>query len=84
MSIDGSIGELRQEVEYLRKQAADFCDMYEREDKKAADEIERLTETLKSAREYFDQRADADQPSGAATIANEEMLLLMEIDEVLR
>lgn len=48
----------------------------------AAEEIERLRDCLKEVREYFNQRADADQPSGSNPIPNEEMALLMQIDEL--
>jgi len=47
-------------------------------------EDRRLRDCLEELREYFDQRADADQPSGSSPIPNEEMTLLMQIDEVLK
>lgn len=56
--------------------------MIEKWNKRPAEE--KLIVVLQNVREYFDQRADADQPSGSHAIANEEMGLLMEIDEVLK
>lgn len=44
---------------------------------------ERLREVLRECEEYFDQRADADQPSGLSPIPNEEMTLLMEVRAAL-
>ena len=46
-------------------------------------EIAKLREVLLDCREYFDGRADADQPSGEQPTPNEEMTLLVGIDEVL-
>jgi len=42
-----------------------------------------LLKVLARVREYFDERADCDQPSGAAPNPNEEMTLLVAIDAVL-
>jgi hypothetical protein len=46
-------------------------------------ENDQMRAALLECREYFDERADADQPSGSQPIPNEEMRLLMEIDGVL-
>jgi len=43
-----------------------------------------LLACLEECREYFDGRADADQPSGAVSpIANEEMVLLMKVEAAI-
>lgn len=44
---------------------------------------ERLRKALRKCEEYFDQRADADQPSGLSPIPNEEMTLLAEVRAAL-
>lgn len=44
---------------------------------------ERLIETLSECRDYFDDRADADQPSGECARPNEEMKLLIAVKEAL-
>lgn len=44
---------------------------------------EHLIETLAECRDYFDDRADADQPSGEFPRPNEEMKLLMAVKEAL-
>jgi len=46
-------------------------------------ERDELLKVLARVREYFDERADCDQPSGSAPIPNEEMTLLVAIDAVL-
>ena len=42
-----------------------------------------LLEALRECREYFDQRADADQPSGLQPIPNEEATILVGIDAAI-
>lgn len=42
-----------------------------------------LRDLLVECREYLDQRADADQPSGETPSPNEEMKLLIAIDNAL-
>ena len=42
-----------------------------------------LREALRECEEYFDQRADADQPSGLSPIPNEEMTLLVTVRAAL-
>lgn len=38
---------------------------------------------LHQVREYFDSRADCDQPSGCQPQPNEEMAILVELDEII-
>lgn len=44
---------------------------------------EHLIETLLECQEYFDQRADADQPSGECARPNEEMKMLVAVRQAL-
>ena len=43
-----------------------------------------IRDVLLLSAEYFDERADVDQPSGHWPVPNEEMTLLCMIDDVLR
>lgn len=45
--------------------------------------LDAVSGALRECREYFDQRADADQPIGSHPIANEELKMLILIDEAL-
>lgn len=56
----------------------------ERDGLRAANSHDALITALKEAREYFAERADADQPHGYDhSIGNTEMALLVEIDAAL-
>lgn len=44
---------------------------------------EHLIETLSECRDYFDDRADADQPSGEFPQPNEEMTLLIAVKQAM-
>jgi len=60
----------------------DYDDLFGRYDD-VCGERDELLKVLARVREYFDERADCDQPSGAAPNPNEEMTLLVAIDAVL-
>jgi len=59
------------------------CDTLQLRYEEVCGERDELLKVLARVREYFDERADCDQPSGEAPNPNDEMTLLVAIDAVL-